>query len=369
MAGTIRIGWAGMVPSEVRAMADAAADQGIDITFVPQESSEAELLEVAYGLAASMPVDGAFAIGLGADRLSVEVPTQEVAEAVGTEHIALEGEVLDVIDAAERAAAEVGAEVTVEESETAPVNAAGTPLQAGAPLDQAAPALTAGRSNDRTVLSGGMRVQTQWPSGGWVNCTSGFTGTFGHRPLIVTAAHCSDYYDGRAVRNVAGSRIGTSDLVRELNDGARPYDLAIIAAEYDARTLPRIYTNETSTVNITGTQTTWPPSGYRLCSSGQITGWKCDLTAGQAYVTCYGTSRGSECMHVQIVRSSGASAFCLGDSGGPVVGLPTSRGATAVGIVSGLKSTSNVRCSPEGLIAPLSQLMSTVHGLQLHTLP
>lgn len=369
VAGTIRIGWAGMVPSEVRAMADAAADQGIDITFVPQESSEAELLEVAYGLAASMPVDGAFAIGLGADRLSVEVPTQEVAEAVGTEHIALEGEVLDVIDAAERAAAEVGAEVTVEESETAPVNAAGTPLQAGAPLDQAAPALTAGRSNDRTVLSGGMRVQTQWPSGGWVNCTSGFTGTFGHRPLIVTAAHCSDYYDGRAVRNVAGSRIGTSDLVRELNDGARPYDLAIIAAEYDARTLPRIYTNETSTVNITGTQTTWPPSGYRLCSSGQITGWKCDLTAGQAYVTCYGTSRGSECMHVQIVRSSGASAFCLGDSGGPVVGLPTSRGATAVGIVSGLKSTSNVRCSPEGLIAPLSQLMSTVHGLQLHTLP
>lgn len=122
-------------------------------------------------------------------------------------------------------------------------------------------------------------------------------------------------------------------------------------------------------MNITGTQTTWPPSGYRLCSSGQITGWKCDLTAGQAYVTCYGTSRGSECMHVQIVRSSGASAFCLGDSGGPVVGLPTSRGATAVGIVSGLKSTSNVRCSPEGLIAPLSQLMSTVHGLQLHTLP
>lgn len=114
-------------------------------------------------------------------------------------------------------------------------------------------------------------------------------------------------------------------------------------------------------------QTTWPPAGYRLCSSGQITGWKCDLTAGEAYVTCYGTSRGSECMHVQIVRSSGASAFCLGDSGGPVVSSPTSQGAVAVGIVSGLKSKVSVRCSREGLIAPISQVMDTVHGLQLHT--
>nr|WP_241249151.1 trypsin-like serine protease [Agrococcus sp. KRD186] len=152
-----------------------------------------------------------------------------------------------------------------------------------------------------------------------------------------------------------------------MNDGARPYDLGVIAASYDARTLPRIYTGETSTVTIVGTQTTWPPSGYRLCSSGQVTGWKCDLTAGEAYVTCYGTSRGSECMHVQIVRSSGASAFCLGDSGGPIVSLPSSQGAIAVGVVSGIKSKISVRCSQEGLIAPVSQLLSTVHGLQLHT--
>ncbi len=368
VAGTIDIGWAGYVPSEVRAMADAAAEQGIDVTFVPQESSEQEMLEIAYGLAAAMPVDGAFAIGLGADTLSIEVPTQEVAEAVGSEHIPLEGEVLDVIGEAERAAAELGAAVTVEETDTAPVNAAAAQLQAGAALDAAAAAnLQAGRSNDTSVLSGGMRVQTQWASGGWVNCTSGFTGFYGHRPLIITAAHCSDYADNRAVRNVNGTRIGTSDLVRELNDGARPYDLAAIAASYDALTLPRIYTSETSTINITGTQTSWPPAGYRLCSSGQVTGWKCDLTAGEAYVTCYGTSRGAECMHVQIVRSSGASAFCLGDSGGPVVSLPTSQGAIAVGVVSGLKSRVSVRCSPEGLIAPVSQLMSTVHGLQLHT--
>ncbi|WP_347754290.1 trypsin-like serine protease [Agrococcus sp. ProA11] len=368
-AGTIDIGWAGFVPSEVRAMADAAAEQGIRISFVRQESSEQELLEIAYDLAAAMPTEGAFAIGLNADGLAVEVPTQQAAEAVGTEHIALEGEVLDVIDTAERAAAELGADVTVEETDTAPVNAAATGMLRGTAM-QAGPTgagLAAGRSDDASVLSGGMRVQTYFSSGGWVSCTSGFTGFYGHQPLIVTAAHCSDYADGRAVRNRNGTRIGTSDLVRELNDGARAYDLGVIAASYDARTLPRIYTSETSTVNITGSQSTWPPSGYRLCSSGQVTGWKCDLTAGEAYVTCYGTSRGPECMHVQIVRSSGSSAFCLGDSGGPVVSLPSSSGAIAVGVVSGLKSAYSVSCSKEGLIAPVSQLLSTVHGLQLHT--
>ncbi|GEK79681.1 trypsin-like serine protease [Agrococcus baldri] len=369
VAGTIDIGWVGFVPTEVRAMADAAAEQGIDVRFVPQESSEQELLDIAYGIAASMPSDGAFAIGLGADTLSVEVPTEDVAESIGSEHIALEGEVLDVIGEAEQAAAELGAAVTVDETETAPVNAADTQLHAGTAVDTTQAAnLAASRTNDTSVLSGGMRVQTQWASGGWVSCTSGFTGTFGHRPLIVTAAHCSDYADGRAVRNQAGTRIGTSDLVRELNDGQRPYDLGVIAASYDARTLPRIYTNNTSTVNITRSQDTWPPSGYRLCSSGQVTGWKCDLTAGAAYVTCYGTSRGSECMHVQIVRSSGASAFCLGDSGGPVVGLPTSQGAVAVAVVSGIKTKVTARCSKEGLIAPISQLMTAVQGLQLHTL-
>ncbi|WP_405216974.1 trypsin-like serine protease [Agrococcus sp. Ld7] len=369
VAGTISIGWAGAVPTEVRAMADAAAEDGIRIDFVPQVSSEQEMLEIAYDLAAAMPADGAFAIGLNADALSVEVPTQEAAEAVGSEHIALEGEVLDVIETAERAAADLGAEVTVEETDSAPVNAAATGMLPGAAMQAGVMGanLSATRSNDSSVLSGGMRVQTHWASGGWVSCTSGFTGFYGHQPLIVTAAHCSDYADNRAVRNRNGTRIGVSDLVHELNDGARPYDLGVIAASYDARTLPRIYTSETATVNITGSQTTWPPSGYRLCSSGQITGWKCDLTAGEAYVTCYGTNRGPECMHVQIVRSSGSSAFCLGDSGGPVVSLPSSSGAIAVGVVSGLKSSYSVNCSKEGLIAPVSQLLSTVHGLQLHT--
>jgi hypothetical protein len=368
-AGTIAIGWAGAVPTEVRQMADAAGDQGIDVTFVPQRSSEQERLEVAYDLAASMPVDGAFAIGLGTDTLSIEIPTRAAATAVGSEHIELEGEVLDVIGAAEQAAAALGAEVTVEQTDSAPVNAALTQqLQAGANLDApAAASIITGRSNDTSVLSGGMRVQTQFSTGAWVSCTSGFTGVYGHRPLIVTAAHCSDYADDRAVRNVNGNRIGTSDLVAELNDGARFYDLGVIAADYDARTLPRIYTSETGTVNITSSQNTWPPAGYRLCSSGQVTGWKCDLTAGEAYVTCYGTSRGNECMNVQIVRSSGAAAFCFGDSGGPVVSKPTADGAIAVGVVSGLRSPLNGNCSTQGLIAPISQLMSTVPGLQLHT--
>lgn len=369
VAGTIDIGWAGAVPTEVQAIAAKAAGQGIDISFVPQESSEQERLEVAYDLAASMPVDGAFAIGLGTDTLSVEIPTQAAATAVGSEPIELEGEVLDVIGAAEQAAAAIGAEVTVEETDSAPVNAALTQqLQAGTAIGApAAATIITGRSNDTSVLSGGMRVQTQFSSGAWVSCTSGFPAVYGHRPLIVTAAHCSDYADDRAVRNVNGTRIGTSDLVAELNDGARFYDLGVIAADYDARTLPRIYTSETGTLNITASQNTWPPAGYRLCSSGQITGWKCDLTAGEAYVTCYSTNRGPECMNVQIVRSSGAAAFCFGDSGGPVVSQPTSSGAIAVGIVSGLKSPLNGNCSTQGLIAPISQLMSTVQGLQLHT--
>ncbi|MBO1769478.1 trypsin-like serine protease [Agrococcus sp. TF02-05] len=369
VAGTIEIGWAGPVPTEVRAIAANAANQGIDITFVPQEASEAELIELAHDLAASMPVEGAFAIGIGADSLSVEVPTPEAADAAGTEAIELEGEVLTVLDETEQAAAELGATVTVEQTDSVPSTTASRPIAEGQPLDAAATALYSGRSNDTSVLSGGMRVQTQFPSGSWVGCTSGFSGFYGHRPLIVTAAHCSDYLDGRAVRNSAGTRIGTSDLVAELNDGARPYDLGVIAADYDVRTLPRIYTSETATVDITGTQLAFPPAGYQLCSAGQITGWKCNLTAGAAYVTCYAHVRGAECMNVQLVHSSAGNAFCQGDSGGPVVSRPTSDGAIAVGVVSGLRSPLNGTCSTQGLIAPMSQLMATVPGLQLHTNP
>ncbi len=369
VAGTIQIGWAGDVPSEVREIGYAAHSRGIEVSFVEQESSEAELLDIAYDMAASMPVDGAFAIEIGQDALTVEVPTASAAEAAGTEAITVEGEVRDVIGEAEDAAAEVGASVTVAETDTVPANAAAVPLTAGAAIDAAAVApIRTARTTDVSVLSGGMRVQTQFRSGAFVSCTSGFTGFYGHRPVIVTAAHCSDYADNRAVRNAAGASIGRSDLVAELNDGELPFDLGVIAAPYDTRTLPRIYTDNTATVSITGTQTTWPPAGYQLCSSGQITGWKCDLTAGAAYVTCYGTPRGSECMHVQRVRSSGTSAFCLGDSGGPVVSRPTAAGARAVGVVSGIRGTGG-NCAVEGLMAPLSQLGTVVQGLQLHTLP
>lgn len=361
VAGTIEIGWAGPVPSEIRAIADDAAARGIDITFVPQEASEAELVELAHALAASMPADGAFAIGIGADSLSVEVPTPEAAEAAGTEPIALEGEVLEVIDETGQAAEQLGASLTVEETDTVPTTTAATGLAQGQPVDASA-ALFTGRSNDSAEVSGGMRVQTQFANGSWVGCTSGFTGFYGHQPVIVTAAHCSDFRDGRAVRNAAGTRIGTSDLVAELNDGARPYDLGAIALSYDTRTLPRIYTSETATVSITDTQLSFPPAGYQLCSSGQVTGWKCNMTTGAAYVACYG----SECMNVQEVRASSGNAFCRGDSGGPVVSTPTSGGAIAVGVVSGLRGT-NVTCSDRGLIAPMSQLMATIPGLQLHT--
>ncbi|MGM1028363.1 MAG: trypsin-like serine protease [Actinomycetota bacterium] len=369
VAGTIQIGWAGDVPSELQAMARDARTQGIEVTFVEQESSGAELLEIALDMAAAMPVDGAFSIGLGQDTLAVEVPTEAAAQAAGSAPIALQGGVLDVIGSAEDAAAQVGARVSVEQTGTVPLNAAATPLTAGTPIDAAtvAPISTA-RTNDVSVLSGGMRVQTQFRTGSFVSCTSGFTGFHGHQPVIVTAAHCSDYADDRAVRNQAGASIGRSDLVAELNDGALPFDLGVIAAPYDTRTLPRIYTGDTSTVNILSTQTTWPPAGYQLCSSGQVTGWKCDITAGAAYVTCYGTPRGSECMHVQRVHASTATAFCLGDSGGPIVSRPTAAGARAVGVVSGIRGTGS-RCAQEGLMAPISQLGTVVYGLQLHTLP
>lgn len=365
VAGTIEVGWAGDVPSEIQAIARDAAAQGIDVTFVPQEASEAELLEVAYDMAAAMPTDGAFAIGIGRDALSVEVPTEAAAEAADVAPLALEGEVLTVIDEAEAAAESLGATVSVEQTDTVPANAAAMPFELGTPIDPAAaiPVATA-RTNDVSVLSGGMKVQTQFRSGAFVSCTSGFTGFYAHRPIIITAAHCSDYADDRLVRNAAGNDIGRSDLVAELNDGELPFDLGIIAASYETRTLPRIYTGDTSTVNITGSQTTWPPSGYQLCSSGQVTGWKCDLTAGAAYVTCYG----KECMNVQLVRSSGTRAFCLGDSGGPIVSRPTADGARAVGVVSGIRGTGGT-CAVEGMMAPISQLGTVVTGLQVHRVP
>ncbi|MFK8861932.1 hypothetical protein, partial [Escherichia coli] len=88
----------------------------------------AELLEIAYDMAAAMPVDGAFAIGISNDALSIEVPTEAAAQAAGAEPIALEGDVLDDIGDAEDAAAELGATDSVAQTDTAPINAAATTL-------------------------------------------------------------------------------------------------------------------------------------------------------------------------------------------------------------------------------------------------
>lgn len=362
-AGTIDVGWVGDVPGDVQRIADDAAIDGIDVRFVPQAASAAALTEVAQGVAASLPVEGAFGVQIGDEGLTVEVPTEEAAEAAGDVAIPLDDAgVQRVLERAESDAAALGVDLVVERTDDVPLSAARVDPAGRAPIQT-------GRTDDRTELSGGMRVLTQFRSGAFVSCTSGFTGVQGHRPFILTAAHCSDYMDSRAVRNYAGAGIGTSDLVAELNDGARSTDLGIIALDYEARTLPRIYQSQTGTVPITSAMTTAPPSGYYLCSSGQVTGWKCDLRAGAPYVACYSSSAGSECMNVQLVTSSTGRAFCLGDSGGPVVSHPNGDGATAVAVVSGIRGTPVNGCGPTGLIAPVADLFSTVWGTQLHTTP
>lgn len=363
-AGWIEIGWTGEVPAEVQRIADDAASEGIDVRFAPAAASAADIADVAASFAASLPAEGAFGLQIGAEGITVEVPTADAAEAGGSEAIPLDDAgVQDAIADARADAAALGVDLVVEETDELPYSSAGTIDPVGR-----APVQTA-RTDDTAVFSGGMRVMTQFRSGAFVSCTSGFSGVYGHRPMILTAAHCSDYRDGRAVRNYTGTRVGTSELVATLNDGAYATDLGAIALDYDARTLPRIYTGQTSTVDIASALTVRPPAGYALCSSGQVTGWKCDLTSGGAYVACYSSVAGQECVNVILVTSSTGRAFCLGDSGGPVVTRPGATGATAIAVVSGIRGTPVGGCGPTGLIAPVSDLYGIVFGAQLHTTP
>lgn len=363
-AGWMEIGWVGDVPESVAAVADEARAEGIDVRFVDAPASAEAVAQVAESFAASLPADGAFGLQIGAGGVTVEVPTEAAAEEAGTDPIPLDDRpVRDAIAAAQDEAAALGVALEVEVVDEVPLSASATIDPVGrAPIQT-------GRTDDAALVSGGMRVLTQFRSGAFVSCTSGFTGVYGHRPFILTAAHCSDYLDDRAVRNYAGTRIGTSDFIAELNDGARATDLGAIALDYDVRTHPRYYTNQTASTAVTSALTTAPPSGYRLCSSGQVTGWKCDLTTGAPYVACYSSSGRTECMHVQLVTSSAGRAFCLGDSGGPVVSPPTSQGSIAVAVVSGIRGTPVNGCGPTGLIAPVSDLYSLIWGAQLHTLP
>lgn len=258
--GWVEIRWVGEVPAEVRAIAAEAAASGVEVRFADASVSQAELTQAAADVAAALRTEGAFGIGIDDGALTVEVPTTEAAETAGVDGAELTPEVVE--------AAEAASTVPVDLVETDAV-----PLDAAAALEVAGRApIAAGRTTDTGVVSGALRVTTQFRNGSWPTCTSGYTAVYGHRPLIITAAHCSDYTDGRTVRNLAGTTIGRSDLVAGLNDGARPYDLGAIALPYDARTRPDFYTGETATMLVGGTMTANPPSGYRLCSDGQVTG-------------------------------------------------------------------------------------------------
>lgn len=347
-AGTIDVGWVGDVPAEVQAIADAAAAAGVAVTFVPQAASAEALLDAAREVAESLPGDVPVTIAIDGASLSVEVPTEDAAEEAGVDTVDP--------DTAQRVADEVieAADLSGVDIETDAV--------------EAVPTQTA-RSGDRNDLRGGSRYNTQFLDGRYLNCTSGFQAVYGHFQYFVTAAHCSDYADDRTVQTTSGVRLGVSDGVAELNDGPTAYDLGLVRLNFDIFNRAEIYTSDTSTLQVSGWMSGGIPSGYALCGSGSVSGNACNLVSGGRALACYATGRSTtECVEVVRVTATTGTAFCLGDSGGPVYGAAAGNTVTAAGVVSGVRLlAAGDRCSPNGYVAPIADLFRTIHGLQLRT--
>ncbi|WP_187292855.1 trypsin-like serine protease [Beutenbergia cavernae] len=116
-------------------------------------------------------------------------------------------------------------------------------------------------------------------------------------------------------------------------------------------------------------------SGGNYCSSGVSTLAKCNLYAyRQVQVTASNAPYPMETFYaIEMTVPGGGTAFCSGDSGGPVYfypqGLSTPR-VTAAGIISGiLPFSGGSSCGGTGYISVVAVAVNEVPGLQIRYVP
>ncbi|QCR19858.1 hypothetical protein C1N71_10805 [Agrococcus sp. SGAir0287] len=340
--GEVTVGWVGDVPAEVR---DLAAAPGVAVAFVAEERSAQELASGLLDAAASLPNDAPVTFEVDGEEVTVAVPTPEAAAAAGVEALPLDAAGVAAIEDAV-AQATGGASVEVEAVDEVPD--------------------TTARRGDVQDLLGGSTYATRLPSGANQWCTSGFQAVSGHFQHFVTAAHCSNWADGLAALASGGQTLGVTTGASTLVRGADSYDLQLVRLGLDVRNRPDIYTSDSTSLRVSGWLRSLPAGTY-LCKSGTTSGNVCNLQVTGPGVACYGLAGGgAQCVDIVRVTSTSGTAFCLGDSGGPVYTWGDGGTVLAAGVVSGVRlAAAGDRCSTLGYLAPIADLMRVLPGVQL----
>lgn len=341
--GDITIGWVGDVPDSVR---DLAAADGVTVDFVEETQSAQALSTGLLDAATSLPSDAPVTFEVDGEAVTVAVPTAEAAAAAGVEALPLDAAGIAAIEDAIADATTGDVEVAVEAVDDVPD--------------------TTARRGDVQDLLGGSTYATRLPSGANQWCTSGFQAVSGHFQHFVTAAHCSNWADGLSALASGGQTLGVTTGASSLVYGADSYDLQLVRLGLDVRNRPDIYTSDSTSLRVSDWLRTLPAGTY-LCKSGTTSGDACNLQVTGPGVACYSlASGGAQCVDIVRVTSTSGTAFCLGDSGGPVYAWGDRSTVLAAGVVSGVRlAAAGDRCSTLGYVAPIADLMRVMPGVQL----
>lgn len=341
--GAITIGWVGDVPDSVRALASV---DGVRVDFVEETRSAQALATSLLDAATSLPSDAPLTFEIDGEAVTVAVPTPEAAAAAGVVAMPLDATGIAAIEDAVDDATSGDVDVDVEAVDDVPD--------------------TTARRGDVQDLLGGSTYATRLPSGANQWCTSGFQAVAGHFQQFVTAAHCSNWADGLAVLASGGQTLGVTTSADVLVRGADSYDLQLVRLGLDVRNRADIYTSDSTSLRVSGWLRTLPAGAY-LCKSGTTSGNACNLRVTGPGVACYALSGGgAQCVDIVRVTSTTGTAFCLGDSGGPVYAWGEAGSVVAAGVVSGVRlAAAGDRCSTLGYLAPIADLMRVMPGVQL----
>lgn len=287
--------------------------------------SETELIQAAEALGQADSNISAIAVAPDSSGLVVEVPAAMVSKKNASKNAAADS----------RTSAETPTAATLASRFNAR-------YVAGLP---ATPAV-ARRQDDSSAApgwKGGSRTLTTKSNGSVGACSTGFSVTRGGLPRLLTAAHCNQA-NGQSVRDGNNNSIGTVELRTVSTDSE-----LITASAASNRVYVGAWNNTSGTYRSVISRV-GSANGSYVCTSGSATGTNCDIKIVNKNYR-YSLEDGIARWGALATRQGAVRAVGKGDSGGPVIKNtnPSGSRVKAAGIISGLKTGTEIPCGQGGV--------------------
>jgi hypothetical protein len=186
---------------------------------------------------------------------------------------------------------------------------------------------------------------------------------------MLTAAHCSDFFDGSWIYNGAEQKMGTTDFIQEIFGQWPYYDSGVIRLDPGKSNAAWIYGNWSGSL-------AFPvigfargiPAGGGYCISGAFSTPNCNIRSGdQVCLKADWIPFGRCIYYIEIHSATGNTIFCGGDSGGPIY-YWVGNGIYAAGIQGfGYKYSQIGNCYRDGGVSVVSSAMDKIPGLWVLT--